>query len=170
MMDQRAIEALTQIIETGPRPFDIFEWGTGGSTIWFAQKRAGRVVTVDHNQEWHRRISETALAQNLPVEALLRPAKPQPGCDHSGGHTWAMPGYDFSDYVSAITDRYNLILVDGRARVMCFQAALGHLRPGGYLVLHDAERDRYKPCRVFASQAGLAIREIVEARSLLICH
>lgn len=164
MMDSKAVEALSQIVGPG---MDVFEWGSGGSTLWLA-RRARRVVTVDHSAEWHRKVSEAAQEHSLPVEALLRPAVPSPGCDHSGGHNWAMPGCDFSAYVAAISGLYDFILVDGRARNMCFQAALGHLRPGGYLVLHDAERDRYRPCRALAAQAGLAIREIVEARTTLI--
>jgi predicted O-methyltransferase YrrM len=33
-----------------------FEWGSGQSTIWFAQ-RLGRLVSVEHDAAWHERIS-----------------------------------------------------------------------------------------------------------------
>jgi predicted O-methyltransferase YrrM len=164
-----AVAELDRLIGAGPRPFDIFEWGSGGSTIWFAMKQVGRVVTVEHNPAWHQQILEAAQLRGLTIEAHLRPAVPCPGCRHSAGHPASAPDMDFSAYV-AIEGSYDLILVDGRARVMCFRNAVEHLRPGGYLVLHDSERQCYAECRQIAASSSLAVREIVEGRNTLICQ
>lgn len=170
LMDWMAITVLDRIATNGPRPFDVFEWGSGWSTIWFGQKRAGSVTTVDHSAEWHGKVSEAVKAENLPVTALLRLPAASPGCEHSSGHTWAMPGHDFTDYVNAISGSFDLILVDGRARVMCFQNALAHVKPKGWVVLHDAERACYNVCRYYAAKGGFTISEVKEQRSTLFCQ
>jgi predicted O-methyltransferase YrrM len=62
----------------------------------------------------------------------------------------AKPGYagrDFTAYVETI-DRvdgaFDLVVVDGRARVACAERALPRLAPGGVLLLDDAWRRRYR--------------------------
>lgn len=168
-MSYAAVAELERLIGAGPRPFDIFEWGSGGSTIWFAQKEVGRVVTVEHKPAWHQQILEAARFRGLTIEAHLRLPAPSPGCRHSAGHPASEPDMDFSAY-AAIEGSYDLILVDGRARVMCFRNALGHVREGGYLVLHDSERPSYAECRQLAARSGFVVNEIAEQTSTLICQ
>ncbi len=170
MMDGAVIAELQRIILSGPRPFDIFEWGSGGSSIWFASKRVGRVVTVDHNPMWHARVAEAAKQMDIPIHAILRRAIRRRGCRHSFGHQHSLPDMDFNNYARVISGRYDLILVDGRARAMCFRKALNHVRQSGFIVLHDAERECYSQCRVRAIQRGLFVRDICEKRFTLICQ
>jgi hypothetical protein len=40
------------------------------------------------------------------------------------------------------------VVVDGRSRVDCARHGLGKIRPGGFLLLDNAQRERYRP--VFA--------------------
>ncbi len=53
----------------------------------------------------------------------------------------------FEKYVRSI-DRFidkslDLVIIDGRARLSCITHALKKIRPGGYLMLDDSERERY---------------------------
>jgi hypothetical protein len=41
-------------------------------------------------------------------------------------------------------ESFDLVLVDGRARVAAVRHAMPKVRPGGLLVLDDAERPRYR--------------------------
>ena len=57
-------------------------------------------------------------------------------------------GYDnFKEYIEypVQLDRFDLILVDGRARNECLKRSGDLLRGNGILVLHDANRMRYRP-------------------------
>ena len=40
---------------------------------------------------------------------------------------------------------FDLVMVDGTERVECLFVANRVLKPEGYIVLHDADRDEYKP-------------------------
>jgi len=166
-IDPRATAAIEKIIADGPRPFDIFEWGAGGSTIWFGKKKVGRVVSVDHDEKWYQDVKKEAVG--LDVQVLLRKPTPEPGLRHST----TMPNMDFWRYINALSDQnedFDLIMVDGRARNLCFQRAVYHVRNSGYIILHDSERKVYDECREVAKSHGFTMTEIVEGRSTLICQ
>jgi predicted O-methyltransferase YrrM len=122
----------------------VFEYGAGASTAWLA-RRAGRVDSAEHDLDYvefvRRLLAELPNVTLHPVPA--KPATPQTVV-RSGrvGHT----DLDFADYVSAI-DRvggdFDLIVVDGRARVDAFRRALDHLAPGGVVVFDNIRRKRY---------------------------
>jgi predicted O-methyltransferase YrrM len=108
------------------------EFGSGRSTLWFAQ-RVGFLTSVEHNPEWHRRVSIQARRLGLTnLTCLLMPredpAFPLPG----GGYTHA------ADRFAAKS--LDFILVDGIYRDACANAALGKLRSGGLFILDDAHR------------------------------
>lgn len=110
------------------RASTVFEYGGGGSTLWFAD-RAGAVVTVEHDPEWGQSLlAATAGDERLTV--LLRPATDQ-----------------YAAYVSAIDEypdkHFDVVVVDGRERVRCVAAAVSKVRPGGLLLLDDSDRPRY---------------------------
>lgn len=106
----------------------VFEFGGGGSTVWFAN-HAGEVVTVEHDPEWFP-VLESAVAG-------------RPGCTliHETSEN------DYAGYVAAIDaypdDTFDAVVVDGRERVRCLERALTKVKPGGLLVLDDANRTRY---------------------------
>lgn len=121
----------------------VFEFGGGGSTIWFA-RRAAEVVTVEHDDGWFRSLS-TAVG-DLPSCTVLH------GSRADGAH----------GYVGAIADypdgHFDVVVVDGRDRLRCLQASMGKVRRGGLLLLDDAERERYAPA--FELMAGWSVRTV----------
>lgn len=103
----------------------IFEWGGGGSTVFFTG-RCARVVTVDDNPYW---FGQFPRVDNWT--GLLRRANTSVG--------WA-------DYVLAIADfpeGFDVVLVDGLARPDCIAIAHKYLKPGGLLVVDDAQVPAY---------------------------
>ena len=124
----------------------VFEWGSGASTVWLA-KRAGEVISVDHDAEWID-FSRPRLAAlgNATVELV----PPDPATDPDPHYLSAKPGYvgrTFRAYVDAIDrwpGRFDLIVVDGRARSACLAKAGGRLAPGGMIVFDNSHRPRYR--------------------------
>lgn len=108
----------------------VFEYGGGGSTLWFAD-RSIDVTTVEHDNEW--------------FVALSREVNKLPNCTlilRSSENEYE----DYVDSILAWPDKYfDVIIVDGRERVRCVQRAVEKVRPGGILILDDTYRDRYLP-------------------------
>ena len=106
----------------------VFEYGAGASTAWLA-KRAGTVISVEHDGSWHAKFGPI-LAAFDNVELLHRPIDADP-----------------RNYVNAIEGRgnFDLIVVDGRRRADCLAAARAHLAPGGMILFDDSGRKRYRP-------------------------
>lgn len=119
----------------------VFEWGSGASTVWLA-RRAAQVTAVEHDVDWAERVREM-----IPDNVTLRVVRPQAPAEPV--ITSGKPGFeglDFSRYVAAIDDeaRFDLIVIDGRAREACLGPALDHLADDGVIVFDNVDRARYR--------------------------
>lgn len=108
----------------------VFEFGGGGSTLWFAE-RVGSVVTVEHDAEWLTVLASKTV--DTPNVTLL--------ARHSDNA--------YADYIAAIDEfpdsSFAVVVVDGRERVECFRRAIPKIAAGGRLIVDDIERPRYAP-------------------------
>lgn len=151
----------------------VFEWGPGDSTKWFAQ-HSGFVVTVEHDEEWYRRLMTSlegaefvddgdpawgtrVYVHLVPPEKLSTSPMPQDPqyqfMSLSGGFAMSM----FMAYATVIRKYppcWDVVYLDGRARIACAREAMPKLRPGGLLVLHDANRIEYRPVERLLSGWG----------------
>ncbi len=130
---------------TRPESIDVFEWGSGGSTLHFTKilHRRGidfRWIAAEYNRQWHRKVvaalKQTPFADR--VEVLLFPV---------GNDRLLQRNTPMDEYVAAARNtgrRFDLILVDGRKRRRCLLEASRLLKPGGRAVLHDASRRHYR--------------------------
>ncbi len=126
------------------RPVRVFEYGSGASTFWLAD-RASEVHSVEH----HRGFGEMMARELAPLSQVsLRIVEPV-ASDHpvvpsaKEGHG----GLDFADYVSSIEGvpgDFDVVVVDGRAREACLAASIGRLAPGGIIVFDNSRRRRYR--------------------------
>lgn len=94
---------------------DVFEYGSGNSTRWWAQ-RSRTVTSVEHDPDWYRRIAEL-----LPDKVNYQLEK------------------DAAAYVGACSGDFDLIIVDGVYRYDCAVRAVDHLRPGGVIIVDNAD-------------------------------
>jgi Methyltransferase domain len=119
---------------------EVFEYGSGASTLWLS-RRAKSVTSVEYDEGFHRVMSEK-LADAKNTELILAPprklAEGESSRYQSGQPNYA--GLDFEKFVKAVDrdDRkYDLIVIDGRARPQCLEVALGHLKEGGTVFFDD---------------------------------
>ncbi len=134
----------------------VFEYGTGGSSVFFS-RTCREVLAVEHDPAWHRRLLEQGWPERLPnwhpVLVEADPGKAGGGDPAAvGSAVSAAPGWEgrtFAAYAASIgavaEGGFDLVLIDGRARPACFLAALPHVRPGGFVVWDNSERERYWP-------------------------
>lgn len=138
----------------------VFEYGSGASSLWLAA-RAGEVWTVEHDAGFAE-VMRAAFARTgtgdrvhlleVPATAM---AVPRTRSGRRGEDR-----VDYTDYAQAIEragGAFDLVVVDGRARVACMQAALPYLAPGGVVVFDDAQRPRY---RAGIQGSGLPVRRL----------
>lgn len=120
----RLIDELESMVGPSSR---VFEYGGGGSTLWFLD-RGAEVVTVEHEPFWAARLRSLV---DSPRWFLL-----ERGSDDA-----------YATYVEAISDfpecSFDVVIVDGRERVRCAHRALPYVRPGGWLIVDDVDRTRY---------------------------
>lgn len=138
-------------------PKTVVEWGSGGSTRAFLEAFSfiDRYVSVEHIAEWHDHVAREVDDPRLDLH-LVEPSIPQPPLDKKDPETrvvlkaWKRRCETDRSVMAEYIDRPaslgvtpDLALVDGRARCFCIHEGFRLLRPGGVLILHDAQREEY---------------------------
>jgi len=143
-------------LEKNMRPeYRVFEFGGGGSTLFFC-KNVAEVATVEDHAGWFETLAQTVKEKGYqnwkgffvapePFRGEKPRDKENPDDFSSGAK--GMEHLSFEQYARTIdqfaTDYFDLVLVDGRARPSCIQQAIPHLKIGGLLVVDNTERDYY---------------------------
>ena len=105
------------------KPKDVlFEFGSGQSTDWFAS-RVGRVVSVEHDREWYKTVDRELQKHGNKIDYRLAKSKKE-----------------YVGSVGSVPDNsVDICLVDGEWRMDCALAVLPKIKPGGLLILDNAE-------------------------------
>lgn len=115
-----------------------FEWGSGGSTVWFA-RHCGRVVSVEHSDVWYQNV-----LSRLEGEGIKNVDYRHVALDHPSEEPTYSVYPSQPEYVAAIEgfeDRtFDFCLVDGHYRQACVLASVGKLKLGGLLIVDDTQR------------------------------
>lgn len=136
-----------------PKGAEVFEFGGGGSTHWLIAQGA-KVTTVENDVAWFTRINSDLQARARIILCEARTA---------GNIRSQVDGRYYDAYVAAIDsfddDSFDLVIVDGRARLECCQAAFPKVKPGGRLLLDDSQRPRYSAAaELFAGWQRVDVR------------
>ena len=129
------------------------EWGCGGSTkaVLAACPFIERYVSVEHYEPWYAKVRDEVKDRRLELH-LVPPDKPLPPGEHSEQTQieWNARAETERELMKTYVDTpaslgvcADFALVDGRARRFCIAAAFDILRPGGVVILHDAQREQY---------------------------
>ena len=114
---------------------DIFEYGSGSSTIFYAE-RAKSVTSVEHDKGWFDRVKNTSPGNAEMIFCHL---------EKDG---------EYAQKAKLLNRKFDIIIVDGRDRVNCCKYSIDALSNQGVLVLDDSEREVYDPARTFLKQNG----------------
>ena len=112
------------------------EWGSGRSTLWFAE-RVGRLLSVEHHAGWHEAVSTKLAEQGVRnVDYRLCPCEPE----RVETPEWIAAMFA-SDYVRAVdafaAKSLDFALVDGMYRSACALAVIPKLRSGALLIVDN---------------------------------
>ena len=122
--------AAIRLLETLLRPSDRgVEFGSGRSTIWFAQ-RVAALTSVEHDEQWHAKVSAELKARGLDnVDYVL--ARPDQPVERGGESRYARSALEFGD---ASVD---FALIDGHYRDHSAKFILPKIKPGGMLIIDN---------------------------------
>src|SRR6266702_944014 len=116
------VHNMVDILENWLKPTDRgMEWGSGRSTIWFAE-RVGSLVSVEHSPDWYGRVSAELKQKGLQNDEYYFCEDEADYCKVA--NTFSSESFDFR-------------LVDGVARDNCALAALFLVKPGGIIVVDN---------------------------------
>lgn len=133
----------------------VFEYGSGGSTLFWAS-RTQSVVSVEHDKSWYLTLSQELKRRGIdnvsyfliepePVQNFdaKNPANPHDYISDDAHYK----GTAFESYVRKIDEfedqSFDIIVVDGRARTSCMSHAIKKIKPLGYIILDNSERAYY---------------------------
>ena len=119
------------LLERLVRPTDVVvEFGAGRSTRWLA-RRVAKMISVEDNEAWHQRVKAWLESDGLDNAELL----------HHPGDLPESEGAK-SQYVSMIDDiadeSLDMVLIDGIYRNHCAVASVPKVKPGGLVVIDNA--------------------------------
>lgn len=129
----------------------VFEWGSGGSTIYFS-KKVKQIISIEHNKKWFDLVQKKLDEINLKNcdYTLIEPKIIDNTFEIDDIFKSKDPDYlnvYFDEYCNAIKkypDNYfDVILVDGRARNGCLSNSFNKLKKGGIIILDNSEREEY---------------------------
>lgn len=136
-MDKKEIDVIEKYLKDNTI---MLEWGAGGSTTYFS-KRVKKLCSIEHNESFYNEINNLNLKN---VNLLFCPPNkivPQAESDFES----------YKDYIECATkfgEKFDVILIDGRARLECAKFAINLLNDNGIVLVHDfwkAGRERYRP-------------------------
>lgn len=104
----------------------VFEYGSGLSTCWWAQ-RVKKIVSIEHDLDWYNR-TKVLIAE----------------FSNTGLKHIPLNGPDYCNEITKYNHVFDIIVVDGRKRVMCGKNCLKALKDNGVIIWDDTDRARYK--------------------------
>lgn len=127
----------------------VFEYGSGGSTIFFA-RRVRKIISVEYQLSWFFGVWIALWGRGI-FNFRLHLARPERGAKIKRDYMSSDPNinsFSFKKFVTTIdqySDHYfDLVFVDGRARNQCVKHAIPKVKKGGYLMLDDSDREIYQ--------------------------
>jgi radical SAM superfamily enzyme YgiQ (UPF0313 family)/SAM-dependent methyltransferase/predicted SAM-dependent methyltransferase len=145
-MDEHEIQAITACLKLFSEPVDVLEWRSGDSTTFFSGivHPESSWLSIEHDRQWVQNVRQQIaaaptcrvivqfVAQNAPLKNLL---------DDGDATSFA----DYCAFPALRNKPFDVIFVDGRARVECMRRGWPLLKNDGVMILHDANRREYLP-------------------------
>lgn len=141
----KSLEYLKNILD---KDMLVFEYGSGGSTIFLSSK-VKKVISIEHDINWYERLNvilNNNKIENVKLELHSPQESESPKIVSLSDERFL--GLDYFNYVNSISEYpdnyFDLVIIDGRARLECLKVSLKKIKPKGYLLFDNSNRDHYK--------------------------
>jgi len=106
---------------------NVFEWGSGGSTL-FITKKIKSLVSVEHNKNWYKIMQTKLKNKNLK------------NCSYNLVEDPRL----YYQFINKYPDEFfDIIIIDGIERESCIEQSILKIKKGGYIILDNSERPEY---------------------------
>ncbi len=130
----------------------VFEYGSGGSTLYWIKKK-GRVISIEHDPEWYTFLfNQVRNVPSVDYRLILPESTEDEMGDPSDPFIYRSKdkdflNYSFEEFVKQIDEfpdeSFDVVLIDGRARASCIYSSYQKVRIGGMLILDNANLNYY---------------------------
>lgn len=112
----------------------MLEWGSGGSTLEFSSI-VEKYYSIEHNEEWYNNVSSELKHRilNDVTYKLVKQNKENLGTGQSEYHMFK----DYIDEVDNFNTKFDVVLIDGRARRLCAKKIIPYLKKDAVVFIHD---------------------------------
>eukprot|EP00002_Diphylleia_rotans_P034187 TRINITY_DN7327_c0_g3_i1.p1 TRINITY_DN7327_c0_g3~~TRINITY_DN7327_c0_g3_i1.p1 ORF type:complete len:248 (-),score=42.99 TRINITY_DN7327_c0_g3_i1:139-882(-) len=122
----------------------MLEWGSGRSTFYFS-KFVKEYYSIESDMDWCRVVEGRIRAANLTDKIHIKCASKSTKNKHSSKKPSRYSEY--KDYINAVdwwnVKKFDLVLVDGRARPQCALKIVPFLHKDSVVFIHDWSRSHY---------------------------
>ncbi len=121
----------------------VLEWGSGWSTLEFS-KYVKEYYSIEHDAEWYERVRAQALENTKIYYAppQTEDFKWEP-VYRSGSEEIFKDYIRYPRFLASLGKKFDIVFVDGRARLFCALEALNLINDGAVIFIHDFDRHRY---------------------------
>ncbi|MFO0909678.1 MAG: class I SAM-dependent methyltransferase [Isosphaeraceae bacterium] len=124
-------------LERALRPSMVgLEFGSGRSTSWFAGK-LDRLISVEHHDAWFHQVRDQLSAAKVANVDYRHIPLDHPETDPESEAYERTPAY-VAVIDSLADESLDFVIVDGHYRTTCIRHALAKLKPGGLILVDDA--------------------------------
>lgn len=139
-MPDMAEPALIWFNENVSHTDTLFEWGSGGSTFWFAD-RVKQVYSVEHHPSFFMYVKEHYLYENYDsIKMILALVDLKTDTRYLD----AFDSQSYKRYCEAIDSfpsrSFDWIVINGKARPQCLKKAVSAIKPGGVIIVNDTNK------------------------------
>lgn len=114
--------------------WDVFEWGGGCSTVWYAYN-CKNVDTLEHDECWATEIMDYLdINKKINYSMKVIEVPPSANTDHPNKT-------DYLEYIKSLNKQYDTIVIDGSYRDEAIPVSIECLKPGGHLIFDNFEQD-----------------------------
>jgi hypothetical protein len=119
------------------KEINVFEYGSGSSTIWFSRK-VKKLVSCEHDQSWYEKV-KNELGEVPNVELIYRNLD---------------TGSEYEEEIKKQEKKFDLILIDGRRRNKCGINSIEALSENGVIIWDNSDREEYSEGTKFLTDSG----------------
>ena len=130
-MDEKEFRMISDVLD-----YDtvMMEWGSGGSTLAFSSM-VSKYYSIEHDEEWYNKI-KLELETSYPLNDVdYRFVKQNKEIDTSQSTYEQFK--DYIDEVDNFNTKFDVVLIDGRARRLCAKKVIPYLKPSSIVFIHD---------------------------------